>query len=289
MSKPRKKILIQLDTDPQPSLFDSVVAVDAGVDHLFRYGGVTPAAVRDLVHGAMFTRGADDLKQTAIFIGGSDVAAGEALLKAVADCFFGTVRCSVMMDSNGANTTAAAAVIAATQHLELSSTTALVLAATGPVGSRAVRLLAREGASLRVGSRSAEKAETICQAVRHTVPSATLTPCPAAAPDQVASALADVQLVIAAGAAGVQLLSAQTRRKANALEVAIDLNAVAPLGIEGIDMTDRAIGHDGIIGYGAIGIGGTKMKIHRRAIRRLFESSDQILDAEEIFALGCDL
>jgi hypothetical protein len=74
-----KRILIQLDTDPQPSVFDRVVAVDAGVEELFSYGGVTVENVEPLVHGAMFTRGPADLKNTAIFVGGSDVAAGERL------------------------------------------------------------------------------------------------------------------------------------------------------------------------------------------------------------------
>ena len=66
-----QKILIQLDTDPQPSVFDRVAALDAGADQLFSYGNVTPEQVRDLVHGAIFTRGPADLKRTAIFIGGS--------------------------------------------------------------------------------------------------------------------------------------------------------------------------------------------------------------------------
>ncbi|MCA9093493.1 MAG: bifunctional NADP-dependent methylenetetrahydromethanopterin dehydrogenase/methylenetetrahydrofolate dehydrogenase, partial [Planctomycetaceae bacterium] len=61
-----KKILIQLDTDVFPSSFDRVVAVDAGVDELFSYGGITPENVVGLVHGAMFTRGPADLKNTAI-------------------------------------------------------------------------------------------------------------------------------------------------------------------------------------------------------------------------------
>ena len=282
----KAKILIQLDTDAQPSVFDAVVAVDSDVDHLFRHGGVTPAGVRDLVHGAMFTRGPEDLKQTAIFVGGSNVTAGEEVFKAVVDCFFGPVRTSVMMDSNGANTTAAAAVIAARRHLDLSLTTALVLAATGPVGSRAVRLLASEGVSVRVGSRSIEKAEAICESIRRAVPNAKLTPCSAATPDQVATALSDVQLVIAAGAAGIELLSAATRHGASSLKVAIDLNAVGPLGIEGVDMMDCAAEHDGVVCYGAIGVGGTKMKIHKRAIRRLFKSNDQVLDADEVFCLG---
>ena len=144
MSKP--KILVQLDSDPQPSVFDCVVAVDAGVDQLFRHGGVAPEVVRNLVYGAMFTRGVDELQNTAIFVGGSNVAAGEAVFAAVRKTFFGPMRVSVMLDSNGANTTAAAAVLAAGKHLPLAGAEVLVLAATGPVGSRVVRLLAGQGA-----------------------------------------------------------------------------------------------------------------------------------------------
>ena len=70
------------------------MAVDAGVDQLLRHGGVTPDAVRDLVYGAMFTRGPADLKNTAMFIGGSDVAAGEELLAKARECFFGPMRVS---------------------------------------------------------------------------------------------------------------------------------------------------------------------------------------------------
>ena len=109
----KAKILIQLDGDAQASVFDAVVAVDSGVDQLLRHDGVTPEGVRELVHGAMFTRGPKHLHHTAIFIGGSNVAAGEALLEAVVACFFGPMRVSVMMDASGANTTAAAAVLAA--------------------------------------------------------------------------------------------------------------------------------------------------------------------------------
>ena len=47
------------------------------------YGGVAEGDVRDLVHGAIFTRGPKDLHHTAIFIGGTDMAAGERLLAAV--------------------------------------------------------------------------------------------------------------------------------------------------------------------------------------------------------------
>src|ERR1700744_609771 len=97
------KILVCLDTDPQPSVFDGVVAVDAGVDHLFRHGGVRPDAVRDLVHGALFTRGPADLHRTALFVGGSDVEAGSALLEAIKATFFAGFRVSVLLDANGCN------------------------------------------------------------------------------------------------------------------------------------------------------------------------------------------
>ena len=124
MSKP--KILLQFDSDPHASVFDAVVAVDSGVDKLLQYGGVEAVSVRDLVHGAMFTRGPQDLLSTAIFIGGSNVATGEALLKKVTSCFFGPMRVSVLLDASGANTTAAAAVLAASHHVELDEITAVV-------------------------------------------------------------------------------------------------------------------------------------------------------------------
>src|SRR4051812_7326824 len=128
----RPKILLQLDTDPLPSVFDRVVAVDAGAEHVFAYVGVTPERVRDLVHGCVFTRGPKDLHRTAIFVGGADVAAGERVLAEVRQHLlpqFG-LRVSVMLDPNGANTTAAAAVRAADRHLNLAHTPALVLGGT---------------------------------------------------------------------------------------------------------------------------------------------------------------
>lgn len=284
MSKP--KILVQLDTDPQPSVFDGVVAVDSGVDQLFRHGGVEPVGVRDLVYGTIFTRGVEDLKSTAIFIGGSDVGAGESLLAAVKKTMFGPMRVSIMLDSNGANTTAAAAVLAAGKHVSLSGAEALVLAGTGPVGARVVRLLAAEGARVRVGSRTVARAETACEAVRARVASAQLLPVETSSPSAVAKAIDGVQVVIAAGAPGVELLDAESRKSARALKVAIDLNAVPPLGIAGSEVMDKAKERDGAVFYGAIGVGGTKMKIHKAAIRQLFESNDQVLDAEDVYRIG---
>ena len=65
------------------------------------YGGVTADAVRDLIHGCIFTRGPKDLRNTAVFIGGTDMAEGERLLAAVRAAFFGPFSVSVMLDANG--------------------------------------------------------------------------------------------------------------------------------------------------------------------------------------------
>ncbi len=289
MESPRAKILLQLDTDPQPSVFDAVVAIDAGVDQLLRHGGVTVANVRDLVYGAMFTRSPGDLKSTAIFVGGSNGAAAEQLLSEIRGAFFGPLRLSVLLDPNGSNTTAAAAVLAASRHLNLAETTALVLGATGPVGSRVLRLLARQGTKVRGASRDLYRARELCQRVAKLAPKAALEPVSIATEADLTASLAGAQLVIAAGAIGVALLPKSVRRQSQDLRVAVDLNAVAPLGIPGIEPTDKETLRDGTIAYGAIGIGGLKMKIHRRAIQRLFESNDQILDAEEVFQIGKEL
>jgi len=239
-----KTILFQLDTDPLASTFDRVVAVDSGIDEVFSYGGVNPENVEPLIHGGMFTRGPKDLKNTAVFIGGSDVAAGEALLEKVTETFFGPIRLSVMMDSNGSNTTAAAAVLSAREHLELSGIKALVAGGTGPVGMRAVELLARAGAQVNVGSRKLDRAEATCQAIVQKLPEAQVNPCQTGDEADKKAALRDVSLVIAAGAFGVQLLSDDDLQAAESLQVAIDLNAVPPLGIAGVEVTDAAVEND---------------------------------------------
>ena len=286
----KRKILIQFDGDAQASVFDRVVAIDAGADELFSYGGVQPEQVRDLVHGAIFTRGPKDLKNTAIFVGGSNVSAGERLfheaLKHMLPKF--GLRVSIMLDPNGANTTAAAAVRAASRHLDLKEIPALVLGGTGPVGQRVARLLARQGAEIRLGSRQTTRAAAVCEAIRAKVEGVKIEPVGTGSAIELADALEGRSLVIAAGAAGAVLFPSEARAGCPSLRVAIDLNAVPPLGIEGVEVQDKATEHDGVISYGAIGVGDTKMKIHKAAIARLFERNDQVLDAEEIYQLGAD-
>jgi hypothetical protein len=284
----KRKILIQLDTDPDPSVFDRIVAIDAGADEVFSYGSAKPETVRDKVHGAIFTRGPKDLARTALFIGGSDVSAGEKLLAEVQRHMIPQygLRVSVLLDSNGANTTAAAAVRSAARHMDLSQARALILAGTGPVGQRVALLLAREGAEVRLASRQRDRAALAVMAVQAKVSGARLEPAAVAGPDDLAAALDGRTVVFAAGAAGVVLLPKAARMACPTLRVAVDLNAVPPLGVEGVEVADKGKERDGVIGYGALGVGDLKMKVHRAAVARLFDSNDLWLDAEQVYALA---
>ncbi len=274
-----RKLLLQLDTSPHPSVFDRVVAYDGGADDVMSYGGVTPETVRDLVHGAIFTRGPKDLHNTAIFIGGTDMSAGERLLKAVRKAFFGPFTVSVMLDSNGSNTTAVAAV---TRLLKTagSSGRAVVTAGTGPVGLRAAGLLAKAGVDVTFTSRRAidpSIVEGLQQRFGGRVSHAVM-------PDSASadSVLDGATMLLNTGPAGVNLVPKSAWAGRRGLFAAADLNAVPPLGIEGIDVTDNAVQRDGVTVFGALGVGGLKMKIHKACIARLFERNDQVLDAETI-------
>jgi hypothetical protein len=274
----KRKILIQLDSDADPSVFDRVVAIDAGADEVFSYGGVKPETVRDKVHGAIFTRGPKDLAHTAFFIGGSNVGVGEKLLAEVQQHMipqFG-LRVSVLLDASGANTTAAAAVRSAARHLDLKHARALILGGTGPVGQRVALLLALHGAEVRIASRQLERAAHVVKLVQDKASAGRLEP----------AALDGRTVVFAAGAAGVVLLPKAARLACKTLRVAVDLNAVPPLGIEGVEANDKGVDRDGVVGYGALGVGDLKMKVHRAAVARLFESNEQVLDAEQIYALA---
>ena len=283
-------ILLQLDNDLQPSSFDSIVAIDAGVEQLLRYGNVQADSIEPLVHGAMFTRGGEDLKSTAIFIGGSDVTAAEELMNAACKAFFGPVRVSIMLDANGCNTTASAAVVAASRHLGLEGSKAIVLGGTGPVGRRVAQLLALDGANVTLTSRSRERAEKavleISQKLDNDIQIEAIS---SESIQSDISILDDRQIIISCGAAGVELLSEQQIKALPNLAVAIDLNAVPPAGLGGIGVMDKAKPIGNGVGYGAIGVGGLKMKTHRAAIASLFESNDKRLDAAEIYEIAKNL
>jgi hypothetical protein len=280
-----KKLLYQFDTDPLAAVFDNVVAYDGGADHVTAYGAVTAANVAGLVDGAIFTRSPKDKKHTAIFIGGSNMLEGQALLSAVQRKFFANFRVSVMFDCNGSNTTAAAAVAWLSFGRSLRGKRAVVLGGTGPVGQRAAALLAREGASVAITGRKLEVVQAACNSIKsrfdadvHAI----------AAPTQVerGAAVGGAQIVLATGAAGITLLEAKQWQENPTLELVADANASPPAGIEGVAMADRGRESHGKILFGPLGFGALKLALHRACIARLFEQNDLLLDAEEIYTLA---
>ena len=285
-SSPVKKLLLQLDTSALPSVFDRVVAHDGGADDVMAYGGLTPDTVRDLVHGCIFTRGPKDLRNTAIFVGGADMAAGETLFGAVRKAFFGPMRVSVMLDSNGSNTTAVAAVAKVVQAAggDVKGARAIVMAGTGPVGMRAAGLLAKAGADVTITSRRTVDAAFLTALQQRfggtsagAIGAVTMTDAA-----QAAQVLDGAELLVSAGPAGVCMVPRAAWAGRKGLRVVADLNAVPPQGIEGVEAQDNNAARDGVVVFGALGVGGLKMKIHKACIARLFESNDAVLDAETI-------
>ncbi|HXM38965.1 MAG TPA: NADP-dependent methylenetetrahydromethanopterin/methylenetetrahydrofolate dehydrogenase [Gemmatimonadales bacterium] len=284
-----RKLLVQLDSSRLPSVFDRVVALDAGADEVLSYGGVAEGDVRDLIYGCIFTRGPKDLKNTAVFIGGADMTVGEQLLAGARRAFFGPFTVSLMLDSNGSNTTAVAAVAKMVQAAgDVRGKRVLIVAGTGPVGIRAAGLFAKAGAEVIITSRKAEAGaqarDLVLKRFGGTVRTVTM-------PDagQAVRACKDAELVLNTGPAGVMLVPKQAWANRPGLKVIADVNAVPPLGVEGVETMDDGVVKEGVICFGALAIGNLKMKVHKACVARLFERNDLVLDAETIADVAREL
>jgi len=198
----------------------------------------------------------------------------------------------------------------ATGHSAIDSPlpTAVVLGGTGPVGQRVSRLLINAGFRVVIHSRSLSKAQHV---VANLSPDKVGSPATvgqaepvgqavaggqAMAPRLVASAdegprwresLMSASLIVNAGAAGVEMLDDPTvRALAESPGVIVDLNAVPPAGIHGVSPQDlgRAVGQRLV--YGALGVGGFKMQLHRRMIAACFESNQHRFNLLEVADLA---
>ena len=284
-----RKLLLQLDSSRLPSVFDQVVAYDAGAEEIMSYGGVTETDVRDLVHGCIFTRGPKDLHNTAVWIGGSNMSAGEQLLAMAQDALFKPYTVSIMLDSNGSNTTAVAAVVKIEETVgDLKGKKVLILAGTGPVGQRAAGLLAKDGAHVTITSRKPEQGEKARQFISARfnvqVESTTMND-----PSALPGLCKDIDVLLNSGPAGVQMVPKSVWTAVKSLKVAVDLNAVPPLGIEGIEVDDAGEKRGNGVVFGAFGVGNFKTKLHKACVARLFTRNDLVLDAESIAEIAREL
>jgi len=283
-----KKLLLHLDTDLVPSAFDQAVVYDAGVDNVIAYGGATRDNVTAHVHGMIFTRGGKNLKNSAIFIGGSNVPAAELVGKAVKKAFFGPVRVSVMLDPNGSNTTAAAVARKVMNNYDISGKKVVILGA-GPVGQRSALYFLKEGAGeVIITSRSLARAKVITDQMKKDY-GVDVTPGESRSDEAVEELLKDAHVAIASGPAGVCVLPKSAWSASKTLEVIADVNAVPPLGVEEMEVMDNGTEKEGVNFYGAIAIGNFKMKVHHGAVSSLYDSNDLFLDETTIYDIACKI
>jgi hypothetical protein len=284
-----KKVLLQLDTEDHPSPFDAIVAHDAGVDVLLSQSNVKPESAKALAQDAFFTRGPDDLKNTAIWVGGKNVAAGEQIFDEVQKAFFGPFKVSVMIDSNGCNTTAATTIARIAKERSLDGERAVVIG-LGAVGLRSATLLQGEGCEVVVSTLSPDLLES------HRRPRgldvATELGLDVREPadrGELEGVLEGAQIVLSAGPAGVCVLRQDFWASHPTIELLADYNAAEPLGVEGTEATDDMKDYDGKLVLGALAIGGPKMKVHKTCVRRLFESNEAILDTDAVYEIAKEL
>jgi methylenetetrahydrofolate/methylenetetrahydromethanopterin dehydrogenase (NADP+) len=220
------------------------------------------------------------------------VSAGEEIFDEVQKAFFGPFRLSVMIDSNGCNTTAATTIARIAKARSLSGERAVVIG-LGAVGLRSATLLEKEGCEVTMAALSPDlfggnrphrtpRGLAVAQRLGFEVGEPKNR-------DELEALLDDAQVVLSAGPAGVPVLRRDFWAQHPTIELLADYNAAEPLGIEDTKATDDLADYDGKLVLGALAIGGPKMKVHKACVRRLFESNDQLLDTDAVYAIAKEL
>src|SRR5258708_3561465 len=269
------RILHFLTPLKHPSPFDVNVAVDAG----FAVAGYTMVGMEEitaLTQDAMFSRVPQDAAKTCLFIGGRDTLLALDMAAAAKAAMFPPFVVSIFADPAGAFTTAAAMVAYVAHRLRrqggtLTGAKVAVFGAKGIVGGIAAVLAAEAGADVtlvahdRSGAVPAKVAAFEARFKLH------LRVAEGISDAQKRAALRHCDIVLAAGPAGVRILSREDLKHAERLKIAADLNAVPPFGIEGVDAkADGApLGFAPGIGIGALAIGKVKFELQHALLRRI--------------------
>ncbi len=271
-------LLFYLDTDVKASPFDICMAYDVGYNAVIPYENMTPEDAKTVVLDALLSRGPKGAKNTAFLIGGKDAEKAEAVFAAVRDSMFPPFKTSIIVDPAGAYTTAAAMVAKTENALmanklgELKDKTCAILG-TGAVGQIAAVLLAKMGCEVMIASLNPkrtdgkEHAEGIAKllAKEHGVQvQGVFAPTAADKIDIVRKA----DIIMCAGIRGVRIIEKQTLNEAKTIKVVVDINAVPPFGIEGIELKDdmKEI-MPGIFSIGALAVGELKHKLEKEILR----------------------
>ncbi len=275
----KRSILHMLDPMPHNSPFDINMAMDAGFDVLMPYSNVKLDSVHGLTQDAIFSRGPAGVKRTGIFIGGRDLGLAMDMLNTCQQAMVPPFEVSVFADPSGAFTTAAALVACVEKELnakhnkELKDCKALVFGGTGPVGVATGIIASLAGAATSlVDHLSQVNADEIAQAYNRRF-ACTLNGACARSDAEKIALLADVDVVFCTAKAGVQVLSAAVLKEAIGLKVAGDVNAVPPLGIEGIKRNDfgaplkHATNAQNAVGVGALAVGDIKYQLQNEMLK----------------------
>jgi len=291
MSKPL--ILHMITTAKNLSPFDVNMAVDAGWTTVIPYTQVETAEVPGLVQDAIFSRGPKGVRRTGLFIGGRDIDDAMNMLQQAQEAMVPPFEISVFADPSGAFTTAAGLVAAVERQLQtVYSTTldglrVLVFGGTGPVGTAASVIAARAGARVSiVGHISDAHPREVVAACKQRY-DVELDPADGSSDALKEQLLEDADVVFGTAAAGIQVLSADNLKAARKLKVAGDLNAVPPLGIEGVDLMDdgKVIDNtDGAVGVGALAVGNIKYQVQHALLQDMIAAEKPCyLDFQDAF------
>lgn len=282
-----KTVFIFMDTDKHASPFDILTTIDVFPDAtILKYESVTVEDAEKIIYDAMFPRGPEGAKHTKIFINGRDFRMVNDILEKIKKCMFPPFELSVIVDPRGAFTTASAAVgkileLSLSKGLgELEGKNVTVLAGTGPVGLTAARIFAFERAKVVVTSRQLQRAVEVASKINEEVGEERVKGVEVQKPEDSGIAIADADVILAAGAAGTLLLPLSILKNyGKKCRIVADINAIPPLGVEGLN--SKADGEEflpGVYGIGALSIGKLKNKIEVEMIRKAAEEPKGIFD-----------
>jgi methylene-tetrahydromethanopterin dehydrogenase len=281
-----KRVMIFLDTDKHASPFDILLLAQLFPDaQSIHYGNVTPDDVQKLVQDSIFPRGPEGCKNTKLFIGGSDVEMANKIVKVAKKSMFPPFELATIIDPRGAHTTGSGAVAKTLQVLlkndlgDFKGKNVTVLAATGPVGIITSSIFQSEGANVTVTSRKLDRALNLVESLNKDS-SNPVKGVKAASPEEVASTISDAEVIMAAGSAGIQLISQDILKNyGKRCKVVADVNAVPPVGVENLDSNASGVEIvPGVFGIGALAIGALKNKVEAKLIEKAMEFPKGIFD-----------
>jgi len=288
MTKPtRKTVILFLDTDKHTSPFDILTAIDLFPEaQILQYNNTTPEDAKRIIQDAMFPRGPEGAKHTKIFIGGTDAEKATEILETAKKCLFPPFELTIIIDPRGAYTTASAAVAKTLATFiekklgDLHGKTVTVLAGTGPVGQTAARLYVTEGASVVVTSRKLERSTAVATKINEETKTERARGVEATQPSEIGESIKDADIILSAGAAGTSLLPSNVLKDyGKRCKVVGDINAIPPLGVEGLKPTDDGVEVlPGVWGIGALAIGTFKNKVEAQLFKRAVEAPKGIFD-----------